>query len=64
MSTVTFPRRSRGRQSEAAEATYYQSVIDLRRWMEMYVRRLGFAPSSRGWCYALESAGAITKGEF
>ena len=32
--------------------------------MQSYVVRLGFAPSSRGWCYALESAGAITKGEF
>lgn len=64
MNTVEFPRRARGRQSAEAEAAYYSSVIRLRRWMQNYVHRLGFAPSSRGWCYALESAGAITKGEF
>ena len=63
-STVTFPRRSRGRQSAAAEDAYWTDVAHLRRWMQSYVVRLGFAPSSRGWCYALESAGAITKGEF
>jgi len=32
--------------------------------MRDYIRTLGFAPSSRGWCYALESAGLITKGQF
>ena len=62
--TVTFPRRARGRQSAAAEDAYQADVAQLRRWMHSYVLRLGFAPSSRGWCYALESAGAITKGEF
>lgn len=32
--------------------------------MRTYINNLGFAPSSRGWCYALESVGLITKGEF
>lgn len=33
-------------------------------WMRDYVRGLGFAPVSRSWLYAFESAGIITKGLF
>ena len=61
---IMFPRRKRGRQSEAAEAKFWNEVHELQDWMRGYIETLGFAPSSRGWCYALESAGAITKGEF
>ena len=61
---ITFPRRQKGRQSKAATDAYNTQVRSLRLWMRAYVERLGFAPSSRGWCYALESAGAITKAEF
>jgi len=59
-----FPTRPRGRTSEKAEAIYQRNVSRLRDWMRDYVRTLGFAPSSRGWCYALESAELITKGQF
>lgn len=61
---LIFPRRRKGRQSQAATEAYDYEVQQLRSWMRAYVMRLGFAPSSRGWCYALESAGAITKAEF
>ena len=64
MTTVQLPRRRKGRQSEAAQREYQHQVYKLHRWMWDYKARLGFAPSSRGWCYALESAGAIDKGEF
>ena len=59
-----FPTRPKGRASEAAEATYWNNVHCLQAWMRQYIETLGFAPSSRGWCYALESIGLITKGEF
>ena len=64
MTEVKFPRRAKGRQSAEAELAYELEVRQLRLWMSAYQARLGFAPSSRGWCYALESAGAIDKGEF
>lgn len=59
-----FPTRPRGRGSEASEAKYWSDVHALQAWMRAYINQLGFAPSSRGWCYALESVGLITKGEF
>ena len=59
-----FPTRPRGRASESADAAYWSDVHSLQRWMRQYIGKLGFAPSSRGWCYALESIGLITKGEF
>ncbi len=59
-----FPTRPKGRTSEAAEALYWSNVHKLQAWMRRYIETLGFAPSSRGWCYALESIELITKGEF
>jgi hypothetical protein len=62
--TIQFPFRGRGGQTALSDADYDYKVATLRRWMQQYKQRLGFAPSSRGWCYALESAGAITKAQF
>ncbi len=61
---VTFPRLPKGKPSQEARYAFQADVISLRRWMERYKQRLGFAPSSRGWCYALESDGIIDKAGF
>ena len=62
--TVVFPRRSGGRQTLEAQAQFQHQLYELRNWMIRYHKRLGCAVSARGWCYALEQAGAITKDEF
>ena len=64
MLQVKLPSRKRGAQTKESEDSYLHQVHVLRRWMTEYKADLGFAPSSRGWCYALESEGIITKGEF
>ena len=39
-------------------------MADFREWMQQTVEQLGFAPGSRSWCYLLEDAHVITKGDF
>ena len=62
--SIVFQRRKVGKPSKASKQEYQEQIKGLCEWMNRYISRLGFAPSSRGWCYALETAGAINKGEF
>lgn len=64
MTTLALPRRQRGRPT-AAKATDH--VAGLQAFADVILQiqsRLDFRVSSRGWCYLLEQAGMITKGEF
>lgn len=56
---IVFPRRPNGRQTAESTARFQLQLQILRDWMVRYYRRLGCAVSSRGWCYALETCGAI-----
>ena len=58
------PRMGSGRITEARKANHEARVLEVVRWMQDYVKDLGFAPVSRSWLYAFESAGIITKGGF
>lgn len=64
MTTITMPKRARGRQSAAAQAAYDAECAEFAAHMQQIASRLDFTPGARGWCYLLESFGLITKGEF
>lgn len=58
------PQRGRGRQTAEREAEYQDSLAGFVETILEMRWQIGFAPSSRGWCYALENRGLITKSEF
>jgi hypothetical protein len=60
----TLPRRPRGRPSPEADARYWASVEVFADAIKEIASRLDFKPSSRGWCYALEGEGYLTKADF
>lgn len=62
--TLNFPTLPNHRPSQKHYAQYYKDIEELKKWMIAYMDRLGFAPSARGWCYALEDARVINKGDF
>lgn len=62
--TLALPKRGRGRQSSQSEIDYR---ADLRSWTSGILKLnsgLDFKISSRGWCYILEDAGGLLKGDF
>ena len=64
MRCIRLPRRSRGAQSAAAKEAYEQV---LSKWCEEIIRvshTMDYKIGARDWCYVLEVAGSITKGEF
>lgn len=61
---IALPTRSRGRQTAMAEQLYQEAVRLFCEFILQIASTLDFVVSSRGWCYLLENAGAITKGEF
>jgi len=61
--TLVFPRRGRGRPSEAANGKYDREVAAFCAAVLEIKSRLDFKVSSRGWCYILEEHG-IGKGDF
>jgi hypothetical protein len=57
------PKRSRGRQSAAAEAQYRKQVAAFCKLILQIRSTMDFAVGSRGWCYILERHG-LRKGDF
>src|SRR6516225_4663922 len=60
---ILIPKRSRGRQSAAAQDAYEAQVKEFCRLIEEIRASLDFEVSARGWCYILEEHGA-TKADF
>src|SRR5262245_49325705 len=60
---IVIPKRTRGRQSAAAQAAYQEQVESLCRQILKIRGSLDFEVSARGWCYILEEHGA-TKADF
>ena len=60
---IVIPKRTRGRQSTAAQAAYQEQVGEFCRRIEEIRASLDFEVSARGWCYILEERGA-TKADF
>jgi hypothetical protein len=64
MARIPMPRRKRGAQSAEAKATFER---DLSEWCQEIIRiaeTMDYKIGARDWCYVLEVAGSITKGEF
>lgn len=61
---ITLPTAKRGRKTAAQQAEYEAQLSDFYAEIREIDSRLDFKVSSRGWCYILENAGAITKAEF
>jgi hypothetical protein len=64
MKCIPLPRRKRGGQSAAAEAEF-ERVRD--EWCQEIIRiadTMDYKIGARDWCYMLEVAGSLTKGEF
>ena len=60
---IVIPKRSRGRQSVAAQVAYQEQVEEFCSQIGKIRRSLDFEVSARGWCYILEEHGA-TKTDF
>jgi hypothetical protein len=58
------PQRKRGRQTPEGEQYYRSKLRTFCQWMTRKDAASGFKVGVRGWCYLLEGAGVITKGEF
>ena len=64
MKCPPLPRRSRGAQSAAAKDAHDKA---LSKWCQEIIRvanSMDFKIGARDWCYVLENAGSLTKGEF
>jgi hypothetical protein len=58
------PKRKRGRQTETGEHGYQIALHRFCKWITDKDAASDFKVGVRGWCYLLEGAGLITKGEF
>lgn len=58
------PSMGSGRVSLQRKKDFCQEMAEFRAWMAKTIKDLGFAPGSRSWCYLLEDAHIITKGDF
>ena len=63
MSTITLPKRGKGRQTAAAKARYEKNLRTFCAAIIEIESTLDFQVSSRGWCYILEEYG-LPKGDF
>jgi hypothetical protein len=64
MKCIPLPRRKRGGQSAAAEAEFERVLTE---WCQEIIRvadTMDYKIGARDWCYVLEVAGSLTKGEF
>ena len=64
MKCIPLPRRKRGGQSAAADAEFVRVCIE---WCQEIIRvadTMDYKIGARDWCYVLEVAGSLTKGEF
>jgi hypothetical protein len=64
MKCIPLPRRKRGGQSAAAEAEFERALTE---WCQEIIRvadTMDYKIGAHDWCYVLEVAGSLTKGEF
>lgn len=61
---IRLPKSKRGRKSAAEQALHADQLSAFYAAIMEIDSRLDFKVSARGWCYLIEQAGAITKGEF
>lgn len=64
MVCIPLPRRKRGAQSAEAKESFEQQVSE---WCQEIIRiaeTMDYKIGARDWCYVLEVAGSLTKGEF
>jgi hypothetical protein len=61
---VKLPTARRGRRSASQQAEHDANIEAFARLLEQKRSTLDFTPGSRGWCYLLEQAEVIAKGEF
>jgi hypothetical protein len=64
MKCIALPRRKRGAQSVAAKAEFERTLTE---WCQEIIRvahTMDYKIGARDWCYVLEVAGSLTKGEF
>lgn len=61
---MSLPRRGRGRAGPSAREHYDEELRSFCARIVEINSTLDFAVSSRGWCYLLENAGEISKGDF
>jgi hypothetical protein len=64
MRCIPLPRRKRGGQSAAAEAEFERALAEWCREIIRVADTMDYKIGARDWCYVLEVAGSITKGEF
>jgi hypothetical protein len=64
MKCIPLPRRKRGGQSVAAEAEFGRALAEWCREIIRVADTLDFKLGARDWCYVLECARSLTKGEF
>jgi hypothetical protein len=64
MQCIPLPRRNRGAQSATAKEVYERALSE---WCQEIIRTaatMDYKIGARDWCYVLEVAGSVTKGEF
>jgi hypothetical protein len=64
MKCIPLPRRKRGGQSAAAEAEFEQACTEWCQEINRVAGTMDYKIGARDWCYVLEVAGSLTKGEF
>lgn len=64
MKCILLPRRGRGAQSAAAKDLFKQRLSEWCREIIRIADTMDYNIGSRDWCYVLEVAGSLTKGEF
>jgi hypothetical protein len=64
MKRIPLPRRKRGGQSAAVEAEFERVLTEWCREIIRVADTMDYKIGARDWCYVLEFAGSLTKGEF
>ena len=64
MKCIPLPTRKRGAQSAEAKEEYERALSEWCREIIQTAEKMDFKIGARDWCYVLENAGSLTKGQF
>jgi hypothetical protein len=64
MKCIPLPTRKRGAQSAEAKEEYERALSEWCREIIQTAEQMDFKIGARDWCYVLENAGSLTKGQF
>ena len=64
MKCIPLPTRKRGAQSAEAKEEYERALSEWCRKIIQTAEQMDFKIGARDWCYVLENAGSLTKGQF